>query len=191
MELERKGFQNIAVSPMGVNAGLFHRNPDAQVPAGLVHPLFVFMGRLAPEKNIDAFLRLDLPGSSMVIGDGPSRRELEKKYAPRVFFTGYKTGTELVNLLSAADVLVFPSTTDTFSLVIIESLACGLPVAAYNVQGPNNIITDGYDGFLGSDLRENALKCLNIDRAHCVQSAERYSWGLATAQFVENLVAVA
>jgi glycosyltransferase involved in cell wall biosynthesis len=115
---------------------------------------------------------------------------LENRFASRALFTGSKAGTELVDLLSACDVYVFPSKTDTFSLTIIEALACGLPVAAYDVQGPKNILTNGVDGYIGEDLRSNALKCLDLDRENCARSAERYSWQHATDRFVQAQVPV-
>jgi len=189
-ELEQKGFKNMVISPLGVDLDVFHKNPNAQIPDDLSHPLFVFMGRIAPEKTIEDFLECDLPGSKMIIGDGPSRLTLEEKYQNKALFTGQKSREELVNLLSVSDVFVFPSRTDTFSLAIIEALACGLPVAAYNVQGPRNIITNGYDGFLGENLKENALKCLEIDRSHCVTTARKYSWDVAVNEFLKNLSSV-
>jgi glycosyltransferase involved in cell wall biosynthesis len=189
-ELEQKGFKNVCVSPLGVDLDLFHRNPNAELPKGLTRPVFTFMGRLAPEKTVEDFLDCDLPGSKMIIGDGPSKVSLERQYQGKAFFAGHKTGQELVDLLSASDVYVFPSRTDTFSLTTIEALACGLPVAAYDVQGPKNIITNGYDGYLGENLKENALKCLTIDRANCVKVAEKYSWEHAVSKFLENLAPI-
>lgn len=189
-ELEQKGFKNMVVSPLGVDLDMFHKNPNAKTPDGLSHPLFVFMGRIAPEKTIEDFLECELPGSKMIIGDGPSKILLEEKYQNKTLFTGLKSGTELVDLLSVSDVFVFPSRTDTFSLAIIEALACGLPVAAYDVQGPRNILTNGYDGYLGENLKENAMKCLDIDRANCVETAKKYSWDHAVTEFLKNLAAI-
>jgi glycosyltransferase involved in cell wall biosynthesis len=186
-ELEQKGFKNVVVAPLGVDISIFHRNPEACLPDGAVRPLFVFMGRIAQEKNIEAFLECELPGSKLIIGDGPAKTKLETTYAGKALFVGHKTGRELADLLSASDVFVFPSLTDTFSLAIIEALACGLPVAAYDVQGPRNILTNGHDGFLGNNLSENALKCLTISRDDCVQSAQRYSWEHSADQFVKHL----
>ena len=155
-ELEDKGFKNVAISQLGVNLDLFHKNPNAELPKSLSRPLFVFMGRIAPEKTIEDFLECELPGSKMIIGDGPSKIQLEKDYPDRALFVGQKTGQELVDLLSVSDVFVFPSRTDTFSLTIIEALACGVPVAAYDVQGPKNILTNSVDGYLGQ-----TQKCFN------------------------------
>jgi glycosyltransferase involved in cell wall biosynthesis len=186
-ELEGKGFKNVSISPLGVDLSLFQKNVSTKLPDGLSRPLFLFMGRVAPEKNIDDFLTCDLPGSKVIIGDGPSRAGLEEKYPGRAMFVGQKVGEELVSFLSSADVFVFPSRTDTFSLAIIESLACGLPVAAYNVQGPKNILTNGYDGFIGDDLATCALNCLHINREHCVETAKRYSWDNAVTAFLGNI----
>lgn len=189
-ELEKKRFGNIAVVPLGVDIALFKRNSKVALPVGLQKPIFAFLGRLAPEKNIEAFLKCKLPGSKLIIGDGPSRKELEEKYRDGATFVGYKRGKELVDLLSAADVFVFPSKTDTLSLVIMEAMACGLPVAAYNVQGPINIITPGEDGFLGANLAENAKKCLKLDRKNCLKKAKLYSWENTGKIFLKNLAGI-
>jgi glycosyltransferase involved in cell wall biosynthesis len=189
-ELEGKGFIRVAVVPLGVDLAIFHHNIHAEAPAGISRPLFVFMGRIATEKNIEAFLACTLPGTKMIIGDGPAKAKLEKEYSDHTLFVGHKTGEELTNLLSASDVFVFPSRTDTFSLAIIEALACGLPVAAYDVQGPRNILTDGKDGYVGDNLEENALKCLEVPRENCTKSATRYSWEHSAFHFVSNLSSV-
>lgn len=189
-ELTKKGFNRLAVSPYGVDLELFHKNPTVQVPKTLQWPVFVFMGRIAPEKNLEAFLDCDLPGSKLVIGSGPSKEALKQKYHDRALFVGHQNGQQLVDLLSVGDVSIFPSRTDTFGLAIIEALACGLPVAAYNVQGPRNILTNGYDGFMGDDLQASALNCLKIDRANCVETAKRYGWDQAVTKFLENLIPV-
>ncbi len=189
-ELEGKGFKNIVVCPLGVDIDLFKKNPKAPIPYGLSKPIFVYMGRIAIEKTIELFLNCNLPGSKLVIGEGPQKLELENKYRGKAFFAGFKQGQELVDLLSASDVFVFPSKTDTFSLVTIEALACGLPVAAFDVQGPKNILTNGKDGYLGDNLEENAKKCLSIDKTECVKTAQRYSWKNSVNTFIENLIAV-
>jgi glycosyltransferase involved in cell wall biosynthesis len=190
IELEEKGFKNLVVVPLGVDTEAFKRNPDAKIPEGLASPIFVFLGRVAIEKNIRAFLECNLPGSKMVIGDGPQRRILEKKYKDRVLFTGYKKGQELVDLLSASDVFVLPSKTDTFGLTIVEAMACGLPVAAYDVQGPRDIISSGIDGFLGDDLQANAIKCLYLEHGACRQKALSYSWENSGQEFIKYLIRV-
>ena len=182
-ELEERGFKNLAFAPQGIDLKLFKRNTKAKAPKGLKKPVFVFMGRLAPEKSIEDFLDAKLPGSKLIIGDGPSKTKLQKKYqAAR--FVGFKTGKDLVDLLSASDVYVFPSKTETFGLTIVEALACGLPVAAYNSTGPKDIIRSGTDGYLGPDLGKNALKCLALSRAACIKKAKKYSWKNAADAFL-------
>ncbi|MCR4333927.1 MAG: glycosyltransferase, partial [Patescibacteria group bacterium] len=164
----------------------FIRNPNPPLPA-LPKPVFLFFSRLAPEKGLEEFLQLDLPGTKLVIGDGPDREKLEKKYGKKNKFVGYKHGQELVDWLSLADVFVFPSRTETFGLVALEALACGVPVAAHDVMGPRDIITEGKDGYLSENLQEAALKCLSLSRDDCRAKAERYSWERSTDAFLKNL----
>ncbi len=187
-ELEEKQFTNVSVVPLGVDVHLFTKNLKAMTIASLQKPIFVFFGRIASEKNVTAFLKCKLPGSKLIIGDGPEKKELEKKYNKDTLFVGYKSGQELVDLLSIADVCVFPSKTDTFGLTIIEALACKLPVSAYDVQGPNNIIINGKDGFIGNDLQENAIKCLDINKENCRETAMNYSWEHSTKKFFDILI---
>ena len=186
-ELESTGFKNVAVVPLGVDINLFVRNPAPPVPP-LPKPVFVYFSRLAPEKTPEEFLKLDLPGTKLVIGDGPSRAKLEGKYGKKNKFVGYKSGQELVDYLSLADVFVFPSRTETFGLVVVEALACGLPVAAHDVMGPRDIVEEGKDGYLGEDLGEAALKCLKLSPADCRAKALRYSWEHSVDVFLQNLV---
>jgi hypothetical protein len=138
------------------------------------------------EKNIEAFLRLDLPGTQWVAGDGPALDSLKAKF-PDVHFTGLLSQTELATLYNAADVFVFPSRTDTFGLVLLEALACGCPVAAYPVTGPVDVIGDSPAGALDEDLRTAALRALNIDRGVARAHAERFSWEACTRQFLAHL----
>ncbi|MEK7114395.1 MAG: glycosyltransferase family 1 protein, partial [Patescibacteria group bacterium] len=174
-ELESVGFKNVVVVPLGVDVVFFKRNPASPLPP-LLKPVFVYFSRLAPEKNPEEFLKLDLPGTKLVIGDGPDRIKLERTYGKKNKFVGYKHGQELVDWLSLCDVFVFPSRTETFGLVVLEALACGIPVAAHDVMGPRDIITEGKDGYLGDDLREAALKCLELSPSDCRAKAEQYSW---------------
>ncbi len=187
-ELEAKKFKNLVISPLGVDTDSFKKNLDAEVPYGLKKPIFIFLGRIAPEKNVEAFLDCNLPGSKLVIGDGPSREMLEEKYKNSAVFVGHKKDKELVDLLSIGDFFVFPSKTDTFGLAVIEALACELPVAAYDVVGLRDVITNGVDGYLGDNLEESALKCLEIDRQNCRKKAMMFSWENAGRIFIENLV---
>jgi len=186
-ELKAKGFRRLALWPLGVDTSAFVRNTRSQV-ATLTKPVFLFFSRLAPEKNPVEFLRLELPGTKLVIGDGPERKRLEGRFGARATFIGFKHGQELVDWLSISDVMVFPSRTETFGLVILEALACGIPVAAHDVMGPRDIIDNGVDGFLGKDLKKTALACLSLDRTKCREKALGYSWDASAAAFKANLV---
>jgi glycosyltransferase involved in cell wall biosynthesis len=186
-ELEADGFSNMALWPLGVDASLFVRRPVSCNPP-LPKPVFAFFGRLATEKSPEEFLKLDLPGTKLVIGDGPERARIEARFGTQALFVGYRHGQDLVDWLSMCDVMVFPSRTDTFGLVIIEALACGIPVAAHDVMGPRDIIENGIDGMLGEDLQDAALACLSLDRGKCREKALRYSWEVSAAAFKTNLV---
>jgi len=187
-ELEKNGFKNVVSFPLGINLKFFKKNPKAKTPRNLKHPIFTFLGRIAPEKNIRTFLKCRLPGTKLIIGDGPQKSELQKEFGHEAVFVGCKKGKALTDLLSISDVFVFPSKTDTFGLAIIEALACGLPVAAYNVQGPNNIITNGLDGYLGTNLASNAKKCLKLNPEDCRKTAQKYSWDTYVEKFIKTLV---
>ena len=189
-ELEERGFKHVELVTMGVDIEKFQRNPNATLPTYLQKPVFTYLGRVAPEKNIEAFLDCNLPGSKLIIGDGPAREALEAIYGRNSTFVGFKKGQEIIDLLSVSDVFVFPSKTDTFGLTIIEALACGLPTAAYDVQGPNDIIESGIDGFLGENLEENAKKCLSIDPAMCIEKAKQYSWTISAERYLEHLIGI-
>lgn len=185
-ELESVGYKNVVIVPLGVDVDHFVRNPAPPLPA-LPKPVFLFFSRLAPEKSPEEFLELDLPGTKLVIGDGPDRAKLEKKYGQKNKFVGYKHGQELVDWLSLCDVFVFPSRTETFGLVVIEALACGLPVAAHDVMGPRDSVMEGKDGYLGDDLKEAALKCLALSPADCRAKALTYSWEHSAETFLQHL----
>ncbi|MFA5948229.1 MAG: glycosyltransferase family 1 protein [Candidatus Gracilibacteria bacterium] len=187
-ELEKRKFKNIVSFPLGINLKLFKKNPKAKIPEGLKKPIFTFLGRLAPEKNIKAFLKCKLPGSKLIIGDGPQKEELFEKFKDKAMFVGFKKWQDIVNLLSISDVFVFPSKTDTFGLVIIEALACELPIAAYNVQGPKDIIANGVNGYIGPDLEANAKKCLKLNKKKCRESSMKYSWENYASNFIKNIV---
>jgi glycosyltransferase involved in cell wall biosynthesis len=186
-ELKGNGYRRLALWPLGVDANIFVRNPSPEVPR-LPKPIFVFFSRLAPETKPEAFLKLDLPGTKLVIGDGPERQRLEAGFRGQATFVGFKHGQELADWLSSCDAMVFPSRTETFGLVILEALACGIPVAAHDVMGPRDIIDDGVDGILREDLKEAALACLALDRGKCREKALRYSWDASAAAFKKNLV---
>jgi len=186
-DLESTGFkENVVVVPLGVDLKLFIRNSAPPLPS-LPKPVFVYFSRIAPEKSPEEFLKLTLPGTKLVIGDGPDRVKLEETYGKGNKFIGYQHGQELGNWLSLADVFVFPSRTETFGLVALEALACGIPVAAHNVMGPRDIITEGKDGYLCDDLRKAAIKCLDLSPLDCRKKAEQYSWEHSTDEFLKNL----
>lgn len=183
-DLEQRGFNNVVLWSRGVDTALFHPQPKSFL--GDARPVFIYLGRVAAEKNIEAFLDLDLPGTRYVVGDGPALFKLKQKY-PAVKFTGFKTGAELVRYLSAADVFVFPSRTDTFGLVLLEALACGVPVAAYPVAGPIDVVVDGVTGYLDEDLGRAALKALALDGGICREHALHYTWEKSVSQFLGNM----
>ena len=184
-DLVAHGFRNVVIWSRGVDAQLFQ--PGNREHLGLPRPIFTYAGRVAVEKNLDAFLALDLPGTKVVIGDGPDRVQLERRY-PSAHFLGYKFGAELASCLSSADAFVFPSRTDTFGLVMLEAMACGTPVAAYPVTGPIDVVTQQHDGVLDEDLRTAALAALKIDRNACRATALSRSWERAAGQFLSHLV---
>lgn len=183
-QLEARGFRNIARWTRGVDLELFR--PGAKDLLDLPRPIHLYMGRVAVEKNIEDFLRLDVPGSLVVVGDGPARARLQAQY-PRAVFTGYKFGAELVAHLNAADVFVFPSRTDTFGLVLLEAMACGVPVAAYPVTGPIDVVKQGVTGILDQDLARAVRLARELSPQDCREYAELHSWENATQQFVANL----
>jgi glycosyltransferase involved in cell wall biosynthesis len=148
--------------------------------------VFLYVGRVAVEKSIDAFLRLDLPGSRVVVGDGPARADLQRRF-PDAHFAGMQRGEALARWYREADAFVFPSRTDTFGLVLIEAMASGTPVAAYPVTGPRDVVTDPRAGVLDDDLRVAALAALDCDRVRVREFALRYSWEAATRQFERHM----
>lgn len=184
-ELENRGFKNLAMWTRGVNLELFRPRPE---PFFLTdpRPISLYVGRVAKEKNIPAFLDLDLPGTKYVVGNGPLLKALRKKY-PHVQFVGEKVGEELARYYAAANVLVFPSRTDTFGLVILEALASGTPVAAYPVTGPIDVIGDCDAAALDENLGQAVRRALTIDRSLCRPYAEQFSWERSAQQFLENL----
>tara|TARA_R110002126_G_scaffold20163_14_gene74912 strand:- start:1856 stop:2884 length:1029 start_codon:yes stop_codon:yes gene_type:complete len=187
-DLESRGFRNLKMWSRGVDADLFRPTEDSVLPPDLPRPIFINVGRVSVEKNIKAFLDLDLPGSKVVVGDGPQLASLRKDY-PDVYFTGAKSGEDLARHFASADAFVFPSLTDTFGLVILEALACGVPVAAYPVMGPRDVIGDSGTGVLSEDLRQAALDALQIPSERCRSWALKYSWASCTRQFLDNAVA--
>jgi len=186
--LKEHGFTNIEVWPKGVDTALF--SPEKRAPLPYAGPVFLYVGRVAVEKNIEAFLRLDLPGTKLVVGDGPSLKGLKAAY-PAVTFLGARHGEELARLFASADVFVFPSRTDTFGLVLLEALASGTPVAAYPVTGPIDVIADRDVGVLDNDLRAAALAALDLRRDPCRTYAQHYSWSASADQFLACITPIA
>ncbi len=191
-ELTQHGFRNISSWSRGVDTEVF-RPRTADEPdmfEGLARPVFLYVGRVAVEKNIEAFLGLDLPGTKVVVGPGPQLDELRAKY-PEAVFTGSKSGEDLSRAYACADVFVFPSLTDTFGLVILEAMASGTPVAAYPAPGPIDIIPNSGAGVLAKSategLREACLDCLKLERKAVRAFAERFSWRACAEDFVKNL----
>jgi len=183
-DLERRGFRNLVHWSRGVDTGLFRPGPP--VAATWKRPVFMYVGRVAVEKNIEGFLALDLPGTKVVVGDGPQREWLQRRF-PAAVFTGARLGEALAAHYRSADVLVFPSRTDTFGLVLLEAMASGTPVAAYPVTGPIDVVTHGQSGILDDDLRVAALAALDLNRGSVREQALRFSWERATAQFLDSL----
>lgn len=178
------GFRNVVLWSRGVDTDIF--KPLDQYGSGIARPLHLYVGRVSVEKNIEAFLALDLPGSKWVIGDGPLRESLEKKY-PAVLFLGPKPHADLARYYNCADVFVFPSLTDTFGLVLVEAMACGVPVAAFPVDGPIDVVANGQSGTLDRDLKRACTAALHLDRGVVRAHAMTYSWEAATQQFLMHL----
>lgn len=183
--LQEHGFRNVAVWSRGVDTELFRPCGKAALDR-LPRPVSLYLGRVSVEKNLEDFLRLPLPGSKVVIGDGPDRERLQQAY-PDAHFPGYKFGDDLARHLSAADVFVFPSRTDTFGLVLLEAMACGVPVAAYPVTGPVDVVRNGINGALNENLETAIHAALGLAGRNARAHAMRYSWDACTADFLNHL----
>ena len=179
--LEERGFRHLRLWPGAVDTELFR--PRGKDALDLPRPISMYMGRVAVEKGLDAFLGLDLPGSKVVVGGGPDLEKLRGAY-PDAHFLGPKFGEELAGLLSAADVFVFPSKTDTLGLVMLEAMACGVPVAAFPVPGPLDVIRDGSTGAMEEDLASAVFRALAMDPGACIDYAEEHSWKRSTERFL-------
>ena len=182
-ELRIRGFRNVVLWPRGVDARLFH---PREVDLGLPRPVFLCVGRVAVEKNLEAFLELDLPGSKVIVGDGPARASLARKH-PQAVFLGSRQGETLAEAYAGADVFVFPSKTDTFGLVLLEALASGVPVAAFPVTGPRDVIGSAPVGALNDDLRAACLAALNISPQACLEFAADHTWEASARAFIDNM----
>ncbi len=183
-ELAQRGFRNLATWQRGVDTDLFR--PQTKDLLQFPRPIAAYVGRIAVEKNIEAFLRMPWAGSKVLIGDGPERARLQAEH-PDAHFLGFRFGEDLAAHLAAADVMVFPSRTDTFGLVNLEAMACGVPVAAYPVTGPIDVIEDGVTGALDEDLAKAALRALGVDPRGCRERALRSGWDASTREFEANL----
>jgi glycosyltransferase involved in cell wall biosynthesis len=183
-DLRRRGFANIRRWSRGVDTGLFRPRQKDFLDAA--RPISLYVGRVAVEKNIEDFLRLDLPGTKLVVGDGPQLAELRRRH-PDVRFVGAKHGEDLARHYAAADVFVFPSRTDTFGLVLLEAMASGLPVAAYPVPGPLDVVGGSEAGCLDEDLGRAVKAALRIAPERCREHALRFSWRASAEQFLDNL----
>ncbi|MGP9821464.1 glycosyltransferase family 4 protein [Salinarimonas sp. NSM] len=187
-ELVKRGFRNVLRWGRGVDTTLFR--PRASRVVDAPGPIFLYVGRVAVEKNLEAFLKLDLPGTKVIVGDGPARPDLERRYRDARFI-GAHTGEALAEVYASADVFVFPSLTDTFGIVLLEALASGLPIAAYPVTGPLDVVGTSGCGVLDHDLRKAALAALEIPRDRCRAYGETFTWHESARQFFGNIRAAA
>ncbi|MGD9341328.1 MAG: glycosyltransferase family 1 protein [Chromatiales bacterium] len=179
--LAARGFRHLDVWPGAVDTSLFR--PRGKRALCLPRPISMYMGRVSIEKGLDDFLSLDLPGSKVVIGGGPDLARLQEDY-PDAHFLGPRYGEELAGLLSSADVFVFPSRTDTLGLVMLEAMACGVPVAAYRVPGPQDVVRDGYTGALDDSLENAVFRAFRVNPQACVEFAEEHDWRRSTEYFL-------
>ncbi|MDE2353874.1 MAG: glycosyltransferase family 1 protein [Betaproteobacteria bacterium] len=183
-DLESYGFRNVVLWSRGVDLEIFRQQDVNKL--NTKPPIFLYVGRVAVEKNVDAFVNLDLPGSKWVAGDGPALARIKQAH-PDVNYLGVLNQTQLAEVYASADVFVFPSKTDTFGLVLLEAMACGCPVAAYPVTGPLDVIGSSGAGVMHEDLREACLQALAIPREVARAHAEKFSWRAATQQFLGHL----
>jgi glycosyltransferase involved in cell wall biosynthesis len=184
-DLTRRGFPRVRLWTRGVNHAIYR--PRSNRALDLPRPIFLSVGRVSVEKNLEALLDLDLPGSTVIVGDGPARRHLQRRY-PRAHFLGAKQGEALAEIYASADVFVFPSRTDTFGIVMVEAMASGLPVAAYPVPGPIDVVAPGA-GVLNEDLRAACLEALTLPREQAREHSMRFTWKESARQFLDNIEA--
>ena len=186
-ELQEIGFEKdkMVVWTRGANHGAFQK--PKKINLEYKRPIYLYVGRVSIEKNIRAFLDLDLEGTKLVVGKGPDLDKLKKEY-PEAIFKGERTNGELASYFASSDVFVFPSKTDTFGIVIIEALKCGLPVAAYPVAGPKDIFNGTNIGSLNNDLKKAALEALKSDRSACIEHAKKYTWENCAKIFLNSAV---
>ncbi|MEL0276126.1 MAG: glycosyltransferase family 1 protein [Deltaproteobacteria bacterium] len=179
--------QKTVIWNRGVNHDLFR--PRSQEDSYGPRPYWLCAGRVAVEKNIEAFLKLDLPGTKIIAGDGPARASMQTKY-PDAFWLGYKFGEELAKIYADSDVFVFPSKTDTFGNVLLESIASGTPVAAFPVPGPQDVLKPGVDGVLSENLKDACLSALRLDRNVVHRSSKDWDWDTCFQTFLSHLAPI-
>jgi glycosyltransferase involved in cell wall biosynthesis len=185
-ELAAKGLKRLMPWSRGVDTDMFHPRNVRLFGSG---PVFLYVRRVAVEKNLRAFLDLDLPGQKVIVGGGPQREALKSAY-PDAIFTGPLFGEALSEAFASADVFVFPSRTDTYGVVLLEALASGVPIAAYPVTGPKDVVENGKVGFIDENLQEAAIQALSVDRGACRNHALKFSWEACARQFVSNITSV-
>jgi glycosyltransferase involved in cell wall biosynthesis len=186
-DLRQRGFKRLMQWTRGVDTDLYRPRPGRLF--GSKQPVFLYVGRVSKEKNIEAFLAADLPGLKVVVGGGPHLQALKRRF-PDVMFTGPKTGEELAQAYASADVFVFPSRTETFGLVLLEAMASGVPVAAFPVTGPLDVVNPGVSGYLDEDLGRAARAALDLDCTRIREDAFRFSWAKTATMFLQNIEAV-
>ena len=179
-ELQHRRFQNVKIWSRGVDRSVFKPYPRDHL--SYARPILLYAGRLAVEKGIEDFLELKVPGTKVLVGDGPERAGLETKY-PQAVFLGFRHGEDLSRTYASADVMVFPSRTDTFGLVMLEAMACGTPIAAYNVPSPVDVVNEGVTGCLDSDLNRAVERSLKLDRREVERASHAFSWEQTAEMF--------
>jgi glycosyltransferase involved in cell wall biosynthesis len=183
-ELKVRGITNTSEWTRGVDLRQF--NHESKIDLKFKKPIYLYVGRVSVEKSIDDFLDLELDGTKLVVGDGPYRKKLEKKYKKNSVFVGAKFGKELASYYASSDVFVFPSKSDTFGMVMIEALACGIPVAAYPVPGPLDIFSNSDINVLDKNLEISISRALQIDSQECIDHAKKFTWENCAKQFMTS-----
>jgi glycosyltransferase involved in cell wall biosynthesis len=190
--LKKHGFQNLQIWSRGVDLTQFNpklRENDSGPFKGMAGPIMLYVGRVSVEKNVETFLKADVIGTKVIVGEGPARDDLQKRF-PNAVFLGAKFGAELAKCYANADVFVFPSLTDTFGLVILEAMACGTPVAAFDAPGPRDILPGSNAGIIGDNLKANIEEALKLDREIVAAYSQKFSWSSCAQEFLQNLAPI-